>query len=510
MVDWWLAWFTTLSAAGLGWFWHWHVVRTNRNAGYRTARDLVDEANRESEVIRREAKAEAREILQSSRETLDAERNNARELIEDREDQVNRRMARLDEREQALERREARIDAQQDNLVQKFDQAEALVSQRTRALERASSLSKDQARSELLQSIEDEIQREANVLVQHYQTDARQRAKDDATQIVTLAIERYAADTVKDVTTVSVTLPSNEMKGRIIGKEGRNIRSLEAETGVNILVDDTPDVVVLSCFDPMRREVAKRTLIKLMKDGRIHPSTIEQTVSDTRAHVENEIAAEGSKAVEALGLRNVSPALLPYLGRLRYRQSYSQNVLEHSIESAHLMATIAAELGLDPEIGKRIGLFHDIGKSISHEVSGPHALIGADLLKRNQEAEIVVNAVAAHHREAEADSPYAHLAIAADAITSARPGARIGSTAHYFKRLEELEELANRHSGVERSYAIQGGRELRVLVRPEEINDSDAQTLARKLSAEIEENMEFPGVITVTVVRETRCTEYAR
>ena len=325
-----------------------------------------------------------------------------------------------------------------------------------------------------------------------------------------MAIERYAADQVNEITTCTVHLPNDEMKGRIIGREGRNIRSLEAATGVNILIDDTPEVVVISGFDPLRREVARITLERLINDGRIHPGRIEEVVEKVQEEIDETIRQAGEAAIYELGLQGVAPELVRTIGKLKYRTSYSQNVLQHSIEMGHLMGNMASELGLNPIIARRIGLFHDIGKALTHEVEGSHAIIGADLIKRHGEEQLVVNAVAAHHHEVEQESAYAILATAADAMTAARPGARSETTEIYLKRLEELEEIANTYRGVEKSYAIQAGRELRVLVEPGKIDDNEALIMARNISRQIEDRMTYPGQIKVTVVRETRCVEFAR
>jgi ribonuclease Y len=307
-----------------------------------------------------------------------------------------------------------------------------------------------------------------------------------------------------------VALPNDDMKGRVIGREGRNIRALEAATGVNVLIDDTPEAVVISGFDPVRREIARMAMEQLISDGRIHPARIEEVVAKARENMGEMIRQAGEEALYAAGIREVDPELMRMIGRLKYRSSYSQNVLQHSLEVAHLMGSMAGELGLDPVLAKRIGLFHDIGKALDHEVEGGHAVIGADLLKRMGETQVVVNAVAAHHEEVPAESLYAILAAAGDAISSSRPGARSETTAIYVKRLEKLEEIANSFEGVAKSYAIQAGREVRVVVEPEKIDDSAAMILARNVSKKIESDLQYPGQIKVIVIRETRCVEYAR
>jgi ribonuclease Y len=361
-----------------------------------------------------------------------------------------------------------------------------------------------------MQQLEQDLQSESGNLIRRIQEDTKDRAEREARRIITMAIERYAGDQVNEMTTSTVTLPSDDMKGRIIGREGRNIRSFEAATGVNILIDDTPEVVVISGFDPLRREIARIALERLIEDGRIHPARIEEVVDKVQAEVEETIRHAGEEAIYDLGLQGVAPELVRTLGRLKFRHSYGQNVLKHSIEMGHLMGTMASELRLDSAQAKRIGLFHDIGKALDHKVEGGHAIIGADLLKRHGESAVVYNAVAAHHGEVEPESLYANLTIAADAITAARPGARSETTEIYLKRLEKLEEISNQFRGVEKSYAIQAGREIRVLVEPTKIDDNEAMQMARNISKQIEQELQYPGQIRVTVIRETRCVEYAK
>jgi ribonuclease Y len=371
-------------------------------------------------------------------------------------------------------------------------------------------LSPDDAKRMLMQRMEEELRAEAGELIRRLQKDALATAEREARKIIASAVERYAADQINEMTTSAVTLPNDEMKGRIIGREGRNIRALEAATGVNILIDDTPEVVVVSSFDPLRREIAKQSLERLIVDGRIHPTRIEEIVTKVQSEVDDTIRKAGEEAVYELGLQAMDPEVVKTLGRLKYRHSYGQNVLKHSVEMANLMGMMASDLGLDPSIAKRVGLLHDIGKAMDHHVEGTHALIGADFLKRHGESPLVCNAVAAHHNEVEAESIYAVLTKAGDAITASRPGARTETTDIYLKRLEKLEDIANNFRGVEKCYAIQAGREIRVIVEPAKIDDNEAMQMARNISKQIEHDMEYPGQIKVTVVRETRCVEYAR
>lgn len=371
-------------------------------------------------------------------------------------------------------------------------------------------MSQEEARKILMQQLETELKTEAGTLIRRCHEEARQTAEREARDIIITAIERYATDQINEVTTSTVALPNEDMKGRIIGREGRNIRALEAATGVNILIDDTPEVVVISGFDPLRREVARLSLEQLMTDGRIHPARIEEVVAKVKEEVDDTIRKAGEEALYGLGIQKVSPELVRTLGRLKFRHSFSQNVLQHSIEMANLMGLMAGELDLDQSIAKRVGIFHDIGKALDHQIEGGHAVIGADLLKRHGEAAVVYNAVAAHHAEVQAESPYAHLATAADAITAARPGARSETTEIYLKRLEKLEEIANSYRGVAKSYAMQAGREIRVMVEPSKIDDHEAIQMARNISKQVEQEVQYPGQIKVLVIRETRSIEYAR
>ena len=517
MVEWWLAWFTTLAAAALGWFWHWHVEQIARKNGAVSAEKLLRDARHVAEVLHREAETKAREILHEARQAFDQEVHARQKRLEVLEDQYHARISQLEKKSNSLDTKEERLLEKQEglrveaeHLQARSQEFEELMREQRARLHEIAGLTEAQAREQMLRNIEDEVRAESDTLFRHLQAEARGKAKTEAQKIITYAIERYAADTVQEVTTCQVHLPSEEMKGRIIGKEGRNIRSIESETGVNVMIDDTPQVIVLSGYDPMRREIARLALERLIHDGRIHPASIEETVAKVRQETEDAVRKAGEDAIYQLGLGKMHPEVVYTLGRLKFRQSYAQNVLSHSIEMAYLMSAMAAELGLDIQVAKRIGLLHDIGKALTHEVEGSHAIIGADLIAKHGEAPLVVNAVAAHHREVEAESVYAHLAMAADAITAARPGARNENTHQYLKRLGDLEDIANSFEGVSRSYAIQAGRELRVLVEPERINDEAALRLARDISARIESQVNFPGQVKVTVIRETRSIEYAR
>ncbi len=358
--------------------------------------------------------------------------------------------------------------------------------------------------------MEDELKAESGGLIRNIQKEAKLDAEKQAREILSIAIQRYAADTVCDLTTSSVSLESDEVKGRIIGREGRNIKSFEAVTGVNILIDETPEVVVLSCFDPIRREVARIALGQLIEDGRIHPARIEETVEKVREELDNNIRHAGEEALFGLGITGVAPELVQILGKLKFRTSYKQNVLDHSIEAAHLIAIMAAELGLDTKIAKRCGIFHDIGKALSHEVEGGHAEIGANLLRKYGEERIIYNAVGSQHEGVERESVYGLLCDAADAMTAARPGARMETTDLYIQRLKKIEEICNQYAGVKSSYAVQAGREVRIMVSPEKFNDHGSLLLARNIAKQIGKEVKIPGVVRVTVIRETRCVEYAK
>ena len=371
-------------------------------------------------------------------------------------------------------------------------------------------MTQDEAKKTLLERMEKEVHAEIGGLIRRLQQNAKDSAEKEAKKIITLAIQRYASSHTSDIVSSTVALPSDDMKGRIIGRDGRNIRALESATGISVLIDDTPEAVVLSGFDPVRREIAKQSLERLISDGRIHPARIEEVVEKTRDELEESIRAVGEETVYLVGLQGVEPDLVRTLGRLKYRTSYSQNILQHSIEVCHFMEMMAGELGLDNTIAKRVGLFHDIGKAVDHEIEGGHALIGADMLKRFGEPQEVVNAVASHHEEVPPESLYAVLCSAADAMSSSRLGARSASTAVYIKRLEKLEAITNGFDGVNRSYAIQAGREVRVIVEPDKIDDNGAMIMAREMSKKIESELHYPGQIRITVIRETRCVEYAK
>lgn len=517
MVNWMWAEFALLAALGLGYFWHHHLTKVHGESALKKADDIVRDSRKEAEVIIREGKAAAKEEMHRLKEVFEQETRQRRdeltalsEKFTEREVSLFAKADQLDKKEEGLEARHAKLDAEREVVKDQQGELEALQEEKRAAIQDLAQLSQEEARTLVLEETENEVRREGVGLLRKIQREVKEQSEEAARKVITLAIERYAAPIVNEVTTSIVKLPSEEMKGRIIGKDGRNIRSFEQESGVNLIIDDTPQTVTISGYDPLRREIAREALERLVEDGRIHPASIEDTLEKVRKETDVAIRKAGEDAVYTLNLLDVAPELIPVLGRLKYRHSYAQNILDHSVEMAHIMATMAGELNLDPMVAKRVGLFHDIGKALTHEVEGSHALIGADLIEKYGETPEVVNAVAAHHGEIEATTIYAHLATAADAITAARPGARMENTQQYLDRLGDLEKIANAFPGVKSTYAIMAGRELRVIVEPTEIDDSEAMQLARSIGAQIGERMEFPGQIKVVVIRESRCVEYVR
>jgi ribonuclease Y len=416
----------------------------------------------------------------------------------------------LDKKVDALEQREESITKKQKETQKVHEDVQELYKKQVAELERLSGLSSEEAKQLLLSDIEKEIKHEAAMMIKDIESKAKEEGERKAKEIVSLAIQKCAADHVAETTVSVVALPNDEMKGRIIGREGRNIRTLETLTGIDLIIDDTPEAVILSGFDPIRREVARVALEKLIVDGRIHPARIEEMVEKAKKEVDAYLRDQGEQATFETGVHGLHPEIIRLLGRLKFRTSYGQNVLKHSIEVAHLAATMAAELGVDVKLAKRAGLLHDIGKAVDHEVEGPHVQIGADLAKRYKENNDVIHAIAAHHNDIEATTIEAVLVQAADAISAARPGARRETLESYIKRLEKLEEIANSIDGVEKSFAIQAGREIRIMVKPDEINDADIVAVARDIVKRVESELEYPGQIKINVIRETRAIEYAK
>lgn len=480
------------------------------------AKRLLKDAKADATTTRKEAQIQAKSEVLKARDEFESTTTEKRkelkaveERIATRETNLDRKVAMIDKKEQGLEEKIRAVEDRSTALDVEKKEVEKLADRSRIEIQRIAGMSREEARETLLKQVEGEVHNEMGGLIRRLYERASERAERDARKLVAEAVERYSGGHSSEMMTSTVALPSDDMKGRIIGRDGRNIRSLEAATGVNILIDDTPEAVVVSGFDPIRRETARLALEQLLADGRIHPARIEEVVTKTQEEMEETIRQAGEEALFAVDVQDVEPELVRTLGRLKYRTSYTQNVLQHSIEVAGLMGVMAGELGMDSSIAKRVGVFHDIGKALDHEVEGGHAVIGADLLKRNGESQVVVNSVASHHEEVERESVYAVLCSAADAISSSRVGARAATTGLYVKRLEKLETIANEFEGVRKSYAIQAGREVRVVVDPGKIDDGSATILARDICNKIESDLKYPGQIRVTVIRETRCVEFA-
>lgn len=478
---------------------------------------LLGDAKREAEAIKKDAAIEAKDIVYQAKSEVEKElRERRSELhhldkrVRQKEETLERKIDQTEKREQELNRREKDFNAKERTILEKENQCNNLIKEQTLQLERISGLSAVQAKEELFKKVEEESRFEAAKLAKKIEDEARETADKKSKEIMSLAIQRYASDYVADATASAVSLPNDEMKGRIIGREGRNIRALEAATGVDLIVDDTPELVTLSAFDPVRREIARLSLEKLITDGRIHPTRIEEIVEKVRKEVETNIKEEGEKAVFDLGLSGIQPETIKLLGRLKYRTSYGQPVLQHSKEVAYLAGIMAAELGIDIKLAKRAGLLHDIGKAVDHEVEGSHQEIGSNLAKKYGENPKVINAILVHHGEGEPISPEAALVAAADALSAARPGVRSESIESYIKRLEKLEQMAMSYKGIEKCYAIQAGREIRIIVKPEDLTDENCAVVSKELAKKIESELTYPGQIKVTVIRESRHVEYAR
>ena len=498
-----------------------------RQAGARQAGAQLDEADREAAQVRARAEDEAAAIVlraetsaeyaaQSRREVeeeIRAVKDEVRQLrgdLERREARLAEREQRIDDEARKLDQRSGEMDQVRQMLEQRRAELDRLDEQRREVLERAAGLTADQAKAELVAGIQNQAKREAMLIVRDIEGEAQKEGQKRARKIVTLAIQRVASEQTSESVVSVLHLPGDEMKGRIIGREGRNIRAFESVTGVNLIIDDTPEAVLLSCFDPVRREVGRLTLERLVLDGRIHPQRIEEAYERSRADIEQLCVRAGEDALVDVGITEMHPELTNLLGRLRYRTSYGQNVLKHLVESAHIAGMMASELGLDPVLMKRCTLLHDIGKALTHEVQGSHALIGAEIARRYGEPEDVVHAIEAHHNEVEVRTVEAVLTQAADAISGGRPGARRESLEAYVKRLERLEQIALAQDGVEKVFAMQAGREIRVMVKPEDVDDIQAQVIARDVAKQVEEELTYPGQIRVTVVRESRAIEFAR
>jgi ribonucrease Y len=509
--------FVGLVAVYCGYFLRRYVAEKRIKNAELQAEHILEVAKKDVLDKRREAELEAKDLLYRMRQDFEREiKDRKQEIVNlekrlaQKEENIDRRIDLVEKKEKEIEARNENLKKHEESLKSKESQLHALIAEEKERLQKISSLSAEEAKQILLGRLNEELNNEKAVFIRRQEEEVRTVADKKAREIISLAIQRCAAEHTVESTVSVVTLPNDEMKGRIIGREGRNIRALEMATGVDVIIDDTPGAVTLSGFDAVRREIARLSLEKLISDGRIHPGRIEEIVEKTKKEMDEKIREEGERAAFEAGVNGLHPEIIKLLGRLKYRTSYGQNALQHSKEVSFLLGIMASELGMDFKLGRRIGLLHDIGKAVDHQVEGTHAKLGADLAKKYNEGTEVIAAIESHHEESAPQSIYSVLAIAADAVSAARPGARRETLEIYVKRLDKLESIANLFKGVEKSFAIQAGREIRVIVQPEKINDSEAVTMCRDIRKKIEEGMEYPGQIKVTVIREMRTIEYAK